>query len=80
MDANGLILIISHRKVMVRKVRNDTSVGEIFDQLSKSLPRLETWKFIYPNESMGELVAKAYVQVIIFSRQATEYLTSSWSK
>ncbi|KLU85022.1 hypothetical protein MAPG_04056 [Magnaporthiopsis poae ATCC 64411] len=66
--------------VMVRKVRNDTSVGEIFDQLSKSLPRLKTWEFIYPNESMGKLVAKAYVQVIIFSRQATEYLTSSWTR
>jgi regulator of replication initiation timing len=50
------------------------------EEVRKSFPRLENWTGIYPTKNMRTLVAKAYEQVMEFSRTATEYFSSFLSK
>ena len=52
----------------------------MLDEVRKSFPRLENWTGIYPTKNMRTLVAKAYEQVMEFSRTATKYFTSFLSK
>ncbi|KAK3984334.1 hypothetical protein QBC44DRAFT_337174 [Cladorrhinum sp. PSN332] len=64
--------------VITTKTKNDNRVTEYLDGIRKSLPRLEVWKDIYPTDPMRDLVADAYLQVIEFSRSASEYLARFW--
>lgn len=65
-------------QVVVNKTKNDTRIVENLIQIRKSLPRLDIWQQIYPNDTMRELVASAYSQVIAFSRAAVEYFSRFW--
>ena len=62
----------------MNKTKNDTRIVENLIQFRKSLPRLDIWQQIYPNDTMRELVANAYSQVIAFSRAAVEYFSRFW--
>jgi hypothetical protein len=64
----------------VNKSNNDTKIKDILEEVRKSFPRLENWTGIYPTKYMRTLVAKAYEQVMEFSRTATEYFSSFLSK
>ncbi|KAJ2986019.1 hypothetical protein NUW58_g5232 [Xylaria curta] len=59
--------------VFVNKNDNDTKILEMLNEIRKSLPRLKSWKDIYPTPEMKELVASAYKLVTEFSRAAVQY-------
>ncbi|KAK3319661.1 hypothetical protein B0T19DRAFT_432835 [Cercophora scortea] len=66
--------------VVVNKSKNDERIVDHLTQIQKSIPRLAVWKAIYPNDTMRELVANAYLQVIEFSRAAAKYFTRFWHR
>ncbi|KAK3690380.1 hypothetical protein B0T22DRAFT_515714 [Podospora appendiculata] len=66
--------------VVVNKSKNDSRIVDHLTQIQKSIPRLAVWKAIYPNDTMRELVANAYIQVIEFSRAAAKYFTRFWHR
>jgi hypothetical protein len=48
-------------------------MADTLEELSKSFPKLQDWKTIYSYETMKELVAQVYKQIIDFSRGAVSY-------
>ncbi|KAK4446489.1 hypothetical protein QBC34DRAFT_331299 [Podospora aff. communis PSN243] len=66
--------------VVVQKTKNDTRIVEHFAEIRKSLPRLDVWQDIYPTDTMRRLVGDAYLNIVNFSRAATEYFTHFWHR
>ena len=64
----------------MNKTKNDTRIVEHLADIRKSFPRLDAWQDIYPNDTMRQLVADAYLQILEFSRAAVEYFTQFWRK
>ncbi|KAI1337336.1 hypothetical protein F5Y15DRAFT_418098 [Xylariaceae sp. FL0016] len=61
--------------VCVNKVENDSKIMDMLSEIRQSLPRLDNWDSIYPTDPMRVLVAKAYVQIMDFAREATQYMS-----
>lgn len=64
----------------MNKTKHVIRIGEHLDRIQKILPRLETWKGLYQNERMEELVSITYHQVIQFSRSVAEYFSRRWQR
>ena len=47
------------------------------DQISDRLPDLKVYQRIYPDPSLGSMLAVAYKDVILLAREATRYFQRS---
>ncbi|KAK4159563.1 hypothetical protein QBC43DRAFT_326896 [Cladorrhinum sp. PSN259] len=64
--------------IITTKTKNDDRIIKCLDDIRRALPRLDVWEDIYPTDEMRDLVSSAYLQVIEFSRKASEYFARFW--
>jgi hypothetical protein len=62
--------------VIINKSTNDRLFGDLIRDLTIAFPRVEVLMSVYPSSNLQKFVAIAYVDVIMFAREAAEYFTN----
>lgn len=59
------------------KVQNEEAITAAIQQISDRLPDFKVYQKIYPDPSLGLMLADAYKDVILLAREATTYFQRS---
>lgn len=62
---------------MKLKVQNEETVTAAIEQISDRLPDFKVYRKIYPDPTLGLMLADAYKDVILLAREATLYYQRS---
>ena len=59
------------------KAETEDMICRSLDRISDRLPEYKTYDKIYPDPSLGEMLAKAYSDILVFAGKAIVYLEST---
>ncbi|KAL8734979.1 MAG: hypothetical protein Q9181_002988 [Wetmoreana brouardii] len=65
--------------VAIKKSENDDKFVDTLEEIQNSFPRVKMAELLYSQDSVKDKVLKVYRQVILFSREATEYFIANTS-